>query len=303
MKLLSQLYKNVRDTRIQFATKECKNIWENKIRIAKRFFKELEGIETVAHDLRRCAIVDVPIQEVDSFTRRIAKKGLILVPITKIGMVQSFTHLTPVYHDEYDFLVKCVVTKNTADAEELIDAFMTSNNETIGRLLGFPPCCVDFFNQIWSDGYFDPIWQQGENTVEKKVFDFQDEVHHIDRHVIKIKPGNHEIISVFRYLGIRVVSHLPCSFSCTASIDIANERMKLAKEIQMAGLDETLDILSLPFEWDCLKGIAIINTPVFKMVTDSVPCFPRYIIRKDSDFYPEEAPSGLQFPWKNPLFR
>lgn len=305
MKLLNLPLSSVRAVRTQFATKECLEIWNKKIPVASKFFKELE-IETVAHGLRECAIASVAVADVDTFCRNLSKKGLIFVPIMKLQNSSSFYHVNERVDNDnlpLNYLMNGVVTTSTTLAEHFIKAYESRDDIEVGRLLGFPVCCRNFFDEIWQNGYVDPIWQQADNTKNTKKFYFPDEVYNIDKHIVKIKSGNHEIVSALRYIGVRIVSHIPCSCDCEESMKIAKERIELARKLEMEGLSETLEILQLPYEWDCLKGIAIINTPVFKIVVDSVPCFPRYIVRKESDFYPDEAPSGLVFPWKNPLFR
>lgn len=68
---------------------------------------------------------------------------------------------------------------------------------------------------------------------------------------------------LLKWLGIRIVFHLPCSFDCQPTIQIATQHAELARE---AGFDQEtdwlLEMLSWPVEWSALYGLAEITTPV-----------------------------------------
>ncbi|MNS57201.1 hypothetical protein D3C72_900810 [compost metagenome] len=191
--------------------------------------------------------------------------------------------------------------RSTSIAEEYFHAAYSSDDHKIGSILGFPECCCSFFNEHWKNGYTDPIWQQASNAgseslKSKKAFD--------DKNLIRLRAAgeNWKIISSFRYIGIRCISHFACSPDCEKSIEIANKWIQLGKDIKTEGLNETLEVLQLPFEWNCLKGCLVVSSPVFKFFAPSVPCYPTHVIQQEGNIFPEEAPNGLSFPW-NEFYR
>jgi hypothetical protein len=295
MNLLSINIPNMTST--QFANLESKNKWEPKIQLAGQFYPQIEYL-TVKHGVRKTMIAhNVKPENIQKMSRDLAKDGLMMIPLSREGVSNgSFSHFSKSYDGRGDFVYRSVIAKNIADAYDFVQAHETHDDVRIGELLGFPQCCSTFFDRVWKLGYFDPIWQQAENTPKahiKNIRNFE------DRRLVRIKESAeaYKTLSTFRYLGVRVLSHFPCSFNCERSIQVANEWIDLGRKLNLTGLNETLEIMQLPFEWDCLKGVAIINTPVFKIVTNSMPCYPRHVIQQESSIYPEESPTGIQFPW------
>src|SRR5678816_1000622 len=76
-------------------------------------------------------------------------------------------------------------------ASELANAYTANDNDRVGRLLGFPACCRAFFERTWAQGTEDTTWQMARPT-----------------------EGPDECNILARWLGIRWVFHLPCSFRC-----------------------------------------------------------------------------------------
>ncbi len=68
---------------------------------------------------------------------------------------------------------------------------------------------------------------------------------------------------LLRWLGPRSVFHLPCSFDCRPSIELADKFAEIAKS---AGFGQEMDwleeMLSWPIEWKAVNGLAEIATPV-----------------------------------------
>lgn len=292
-------------TSTQFANLKSKQIWEPKILNASKVYPNLE-FNTVKHGVRPAMIAHgVDPRSIESFAKNLAKDGLFVLPLEKEGIESGsgFSHKSGVYQGG-PFTYRAVISKKIEDARTFVDAHNARNDIKIGELLGFPKESSEFFDKVWKLGYFDPIWQQAENTIDTEALknkrDFFSDSGDLEKRLIRIKDYKdaYKTLSVFRYIGVRLISHFPASFADDTSIQVANNWLQLAYDLKIPGVEDALDILNLPFEWDCSKGIAIVNTPVFKIVTSSMPCYPNHVVQKESDFYPEEAPGGIQFPWK-----
>src|SRR5690606_6136831 len=111
------------------------------------------------------------------------------------------------------FTYRVAVARTIEDAEELVQAHLVRDDIKIGELLGFPKRSAEFFDKIWKDGYFDPIWQQAINTSKGWVRDKKhlENPKGIDTHSIRIHMPNKVISSVLRYIGVRILSHMPDS--------------------------------------------------------------------------------------------
>jgi hypothetical protein len=99
-------------------------------------------------------------------------------------------------------------------------------------------------------------------------------------------------------MGVRPVSHLPCTFACAATIELADRLIEIGRK---HGFDQEMDwllqILDWPVEWSALHGVAEIKTPILKVSTrtDATPC--KYTVRYKGRSTPPEAARGLRFPF------
>jgi hypothetical protein len=159
-------------------------------------------------------------------------------------------------------------------AADLAAAYAARDDQEVGRLLGFPPCCIDFFDRVWNgDGKRDTtLAMEGPGVYA---------------------PTGANILG--RWLGVRLVSHLPCGFGCEASQVFADRFAPLWPTRELAWARE---ILSWPVEYSALHGVAIITFPVLKVVTSTDYTATTQIVRREGTCYPAEAPTGLVFPFR-----
>ena len=75
---------------------------------------------------------------------------------------------------------------------------------------------------------------------------------------------------MWRWLGVRLIPHLPCNFKCEKSIDLAKKMLEIFRlgSYNME-LEWLIEILSWPVRWTNNNGIAEINTPILKIRTNS----------------------------------
>jgi hypothetical protein len=288
-------------TRYQFANLESKHKWEEKIRRGRKVYPQLEYM-TVSLGVRDCAIEHtVTDDNIDERIRFYGKKGLILIPMSENYIGNGFSHSDESSGGQKYY--RSVLARTPEAAEKFIHFHNTRDEVGIGTLLGYPESSCHFFDEVWKKGFVDPIWQQAENTEKpmlKNSRTFTDPKGNPTKHLIRLrqKEDAHLITSVFRYTGVRVISHLPRSFDDDASIKVAKNWVQAAKDLNLDGMQDVIDIQQLPYEWDCFKGMVEVRTPVFKFIANSVPCYPKHVIQQESDIYPEEAPNGIYFPWK-----
>lgn len=74
-----------------------------------------------------------------------------------------------------------------------------------------------------------------------------------------------------RHLGISLLPYVPKSWKDEYSLELAGKIFNMVKEIDEEIAKDLQTLLELPTKWDCWRGVAIIDTPIFKSVTDSVP--------------------------------
>jgi hypothetical protein len=71
---------------------------------------------------------------------------------------------------------------------------------------------------------------------------------------------------------------------------------------EAAGLGEEIgdirEMLSWSAEWSALHGIAEIRTPIVKVATSTDATGLKYTVRRTGTRHPQEAPHGLNFPYR-----
>jgi hypothetical protein len=260
--------------------------WARKISHANNL-PRLER-ETVKHGLRPCGLLfGLDPARLDELVSQYAGDGLVLQPIARMAVVnEAFRHFaTPPGKDEA-YRLKCVIARGVRDAQQFRDADRERDDISIGEMLGYPPCCTRFFASVWRQGFFDPIWQTAENTPDHAIRSRS--VRH-DGHgnavetsiVLAPNPEGCKISSCLRYIGVRITSHFACAANCATSIAIANQRIDLARRLQMS-VDPALELLRLPCRWECQDGMAHVSTPAFRFHVQSMPYKVKHTVQQEA---------------------
>jgi len=268
-------------TRIVFYNKELKSIWKEKINRISRAHNAVE-YQTVLKGYRKCATLHISPKNMESVLKRIAEDGLVWLPISKTGAYEGFSHkhLPP----SGDWNYYGVLARSMEDALEFYNASVKgikTDHTTIGKLLGYPECCINFFNEIWPN-YYDPIFQAAERTNDHRY-----EETNFSK-IIYIENPYPEANQTLRYVGIRITSHLPCSFKCEETKKIGKYWIKTMEEIDPEAMEWALEILSSPIVWDSYHGVVEVWTPYFIVISNTFPYMEKKrIVVLNSDKMPE----------------
>lgn len=121
------------------------------------------------------------------------------------------------------------------------DAWATNDDVAIGALLGFPACCIAHFMEHWR------MSRRTDTVLTQATLD-----------------GPPSANTLLRHLGVRLVPHLPCSAACEATVALGNGTLELGERL---GIDTSAlrVLLSLPVEYSALAGVALIETPHFRL--------------------------------------
>lgn len=172
-------------------------------------------------------------------------------------------------------------------ANELTNAYAANDDEFVGHLLGFPSCCRTFFKQAWRGEQVDTTW---EMTVNSGANPFRK-----NPRTLEVE-GFDECNILGRWVGVRMVTHLPCSFHCLPSLEIARKFEPLWPAQELAW---TKEILSWPVEWSAVHGIGEVRFPVLKLSTRTTVYPDKRTVRREGTAYPAEAARGLTFPYRH----
>jgi len=248
-------------TRHSWANDEEKVVWEPRISKVTACIRELEW-RSILRGVRACALTAVAPNELETFGAMLSTYELTLAPLEKTAAADSYVSAGRPLREGEAFNYRCAIGR-VHDVQLFEAAYSSHDDKEIGRLLGYPPCCIDFFNRVWVDEHFvDTTWPMAQNTAEKRS------VSHTHVEIPEVSRCN----ILLRWLGPRMVFHLPCSFNCQPTVELAD---KFAEIARAAGLHQEMDwleeMLSWPVEWKASNGLAEITTPVgtISTVTDA----------------------------------
>lgn len=270
-------------TRVQWAPEG--QVWEEKFRAASNSYQSIE-IMLVAAKVKPSSLLVVSPSTLAIVSRQASVYGLIALVLGRQGSSSSYAATSIPYVDgqPYDFRV-AICTQSLVD--HWLHAWEHHDDETIGVLLGYPECCRRFFSRYWVDeGFVDTTWVQAANTAE------------VANNVINVHP-NAACNVTLRHLGLRWVSHLPCSFKCQPTIALMADYAPVIKEEFPEEYRTLSEALQWPVRWTALHGIAEITTPVCRIIsrTDATPS--RYVVNQHGPLYPENGARGTDFPFRN----
>ena len=277
-------------TRTSWTSDAAHATWEPRLHRIGRAWAEVEWRSVVA-GARRCHLARVAPEELPARTSTYGRHGLSVMALGLEGATGSGYSSTPTPHEPGTPFVVTAAVGRLDDAVELSDAWRESDDETIGELLGYPPCCRDFFRRVWVEcSLVDTTWAMAANTVAPANGTRMLEV-----------SGPAPANILWRWASVRAVPHLPCAFDCSATAELGTELLRVGIEAgygdEMGWIEE---ILSWPVEWTALHGIAEVKTPVLKIVTRTDATASKYVVRRAGTGWPRVGSTGLSFPFQVP---
>lgn len=277
-------------TRLSWTSDRARASWEPRLRRISDAWFQIEWL-SVADGVRPCCLLRMSPARFLAETPRWAERKVSALGVAREAVSASTYSSNTVKAAPGWPYVLCVGLGKPVHLKTLKGAFDAYDNETVGKLLGYPECCRKFFHKIWvQEGYVDTTWPMVVNSVDKNH----------DATCIEVA-GPFLANILWRWMGVRAVPHLPCSFGCSASVALAEELRAVGVSAgfrdELAWLEE---ILSWPVEWSALHGIAEIKTPILKVSARTDATRVKYVVRRNGERYPDEGPTALRFPYRTP---
>jgi len=277
--------------RTVWVSEKARSVWASAIPQINQLVQKLEVL-SVKEGHRLAAWQTIRQDRLVEIAARWADMGLVSLPIKAVRAFQGFSH----YHEapipgDPSTNVCAIVTKDPAVLVEYKKAHAAGDNVTQGRLLGFPKCCCEFFEHVWENRHYDPIWQAAKRSNYKRYHKG------IRSHIIEGVKAHPFSNPMLRYLGVRLGFHIPCSFECKDTIESGEKRFELGLAIDSELMVLLGSLLRMPMSWDCLKGIAVVRTPIFYTIVGSVPYAERRVVEVEGDFVPRESKKGCTYPF------
>jgi 2-polyprenyl-3-methyl-5-hydroxy-6-metoxy-1,4-benzoquinol methylase len=276
-------------TRIIWHSEDARAVWAPRIAKINQVWGEVERGAVVDSVRDSClTFVDPPnLPEVSMWA---AQRGLVVIPLATNGVASQYSSTATAVVAGRPFQYRIVLTRPTL-AERWAKVWSGElDNRVVGELLGYPQCCREFFERVWvRDKGVDTTWEQAQGSLNEPL----------GLSNIRIAEGSPpETNIMLRWLGVRLVPHLPCSFNCQSTVQDAKRFADQARKTNPEVVDWIYEMLSWPAQWSALHGIAEIRTPVLTVSTRTNATGEKLVVERAGTSYPAEGSSGLRFPFR-----
>lgn len=277
-------------TRLSWVSEPAREVWGPRLGRIARAWSDVEWL-SVRAGVRRCCLTRLPVRGLLGEVSRWARHGLTAAPLRLEGSTRHTYASTPNDPGPDSPTLVCTVVGRASSVHEFRRAWDSGDHEAIGALLGYPPCCREFFRRVWVEARcVDTTWAMAANTVGPSEGGGEPALE---------VGGPPEANILWRWMGVRAVPHLPCRFDCAPTVALAMRMREVGKGAGYgAEMAWAREILTWRAEWSALHGIAEVKTPVLKVSTRTDATSRKYVVRRAGDAYPEEAPTGLRFPFR-----
>lgn len=304
--------------RTTWASAHAREVWEPRIQRISNAYMAVER-ELVIARVRESALQNVTPEELPALMKALAPQGIIALPLTKTARAAGYQSASRALGVTEPWDYRVAITR-PEHAAAWAAAWDTSDNEAIGSLLGYPACCRAFFERVWvKERWMDTTWPMTQVPAPHSpdsrsalaatghtAFSLQSprDPERAARESIGregaeasvtaiVQPG---INMLWRWHGVRTVSHLPCSFGCTASMALGRRALDVMQDRWPEEAQWMLEILSWPVKWTALYGIAEITTPITRTSVTTDAFNQRREVRYMGAGYPAEGAIGVGFP-------
>lgn len=229
----------------QWASDALRRTWAPRINRFVETWREIE-IHSVAAGFRKMAFIDVLAKDMPMLMDRAEQLGLLATTVTAQPVGEQYSSAVPANAQTG---LRVAVHDESISPLNIRRAWKAGHGPA-GELLGYPPCCRAFFSEHWG-----------------KVIDTTEAM-------ARNANGNGppECNMLLRWLGIRMVSHLPCSFTCEATValgtgfEMIGDAIGKGREVMWA-----LQMLDWKMTYSRVGGIGIVTTPAFRLVFTTDP--------------------------------
>lgn len=241
--------------RLVWHSEAIRSVWEPRISAINRVWEEGER-RSVAEGVRdACQQLLTNEQYIDLIPWAI-RNGLYTKVIRRVKRFQGFSH-----HYEPGNEMAVVVMGRLEGALEQPELHF-----------GYPVCCTKAFDRTFPI-ILDQVWQWAEGGAE--TLPMLGEA----RHVRRVTPSPYTN-PMLRYVNVRFVPHIPCRWNCQGSESLGKfiESVWTGIPGGFGAIEWIHELLSGPMTWDCYRGVAVVTTPLFRIVTGSTVAAERYIV-------------------------
>lgn len=232
-------------------------------------------------------------QQLELERERVRHYGLEIITLNKeAGRKGGYGNHSLPYDGGDDFVWRSIITRpQNIDLWKSIWETRSKNvplgERMIGMALGYPECCSRFFEEVWiQNSWIDTTWQQAACSYAN-TSNYAEACNSVgDCDLIEFSEDSPIWASnLLRWAGLKIVTHLPCSFYCAETKRIALENLGLATLYGFGNeYNKLCQMLNWDITWTAQHGVATIETPVFTISTVTDITLEKYAVHKKGHF-------------------
>lgn len=243
-----------------FKTAESRDKWNDILSTVHELSSEMEywSLLSDATD-RKIKIIHYSHDNREQWLNRVSEDGLHFKHIHSVERYEGYnnTHVHTTKHDPNRMSYSAIGTsQDVVEKAHEAETELTGEerHRTMGKLLGFPDCCVEYFIDSWVnfDGPHDKvdnIFSIAQNTDNSTVLDDKGNTIRID------DPEPYTNI-LWKPFGWKFITHTPCSYDCQHTVDVAKKRGRIAAEHGYRDeINALYNWLDKPMEWSGFKAL------------------------------------------------
>lgn len=272
-------------TRVQWASEAVEALWRPRLARIQAAWQAVE--RATVGELREACRQTVTSEELPALTTLAAAYGLVCQILRRVAPAPHYrTSAAPAPAPGAPAAYDVAITTRAA-ALAWQRAWAAQDDMTLGLLLGYPRCCLEAYRARWMQaGWRDLTWLQAVETTGAQEFG-----PHMVSLVASATPSRAahvvEANLLWRWLGVRWVPHLPCTWNCAATRRLGQRwrgRVYAVDAEAGAWID---DLLEGPAQWSAWHGIAEIETPLCRVSAWTDATAERIVVRWPGRRQPE----------------
>jgi len=213
--------------------------------------------EMVKRGYRPCNVYQLDPSQFDHQIDKVLEDGLHYRSILRSKSYQGFGHRHyPTNEITPDSFIYGVVADTPEHAELFKEAHIgsTTDHKLIGKLLGYPECCTEWFCEVWlNGGCLDPVYETALNTPTVEM---------VGENEVNVT-GPPEFNRMIRYWGMQVIPYFTHSYDCKESLKFAEKFKEIMYEKAPEEMDVLMEWLNMPTTWSMTNMIIEVKHPIF----------------------------------------
>jgi hypothetical protein len=238
--------------RTQWASKVIQNEYEPKMAKLSNDFIQAE-LQTVFNRERGACIMLVNKEDLlydSSFYMTVKANRCYINPLNYTPVSNTYSNEVQLVKPGEDYQVR-VIINNFSDYPDL------SQIGGYGKILGYPDCCIKFFENYWNQKHY------------RDMIPCMEGIQFIELGKNQVISDYYETCNILiKGMGVRAVPHLPCSLKCNHSNAFAHIFMKYLPEPSYRLL---MELLRMETTYSTYHGYAEVKNEFFKNVFNSIP--------------------------------